>query len=69
MTTLELADHYAAKRGYSDKSERNAFVMAFVYGWNQRHDREPGKQPTDWPNAYGAGFWEGWHAKEKVQLQ
>jgi len=24
---------------------------------------------TEWPNAYGAGFNEGWHRKEKVLCQ
>lgn len=69
---LNLANHYARKRNYADAREVATFVRAFMAGWNEHNGpmpSAPDKLSTEWPNAYGAGYWEGNHAKEKALLQ
>lgn len=68
---VNVARNFLARRPapYCCPEEEAAFIEAFVYGFKHDHSKEPALIRTEWPNAYGAGFNEGWHQKEKVLCQ
>lgn len=50
-----------AERGYADANERKAFLAGYARGYvgvDNTGDNEP-QEMRDWPNAFGAGYWEG----------
>lgn len=62
-----------AEARYSDKSEQEAFRTAYARGYTNSsitpslQERYATKLKRDWPNAYGAGYWEGHADGEAVR--
>jgi len=48
-------DERVNARNYIDPDERKAFIAAYSDGYYHY----PFSDDKDWPNAYGAGYWEG----------
>lgn len=57
-TTAHAMERALGERGYPTLRERDAFRDGFADGANWR---ERDEEYADHPNAYSAGYWEGFH--------
>lgn len=52
-----------AKRNYDNPAERNAYRV----GYNDGYSRRPRMAENEYPNAYSAGYWDGFADSEEPE--
>jgi hypothetical protein len=64
---MSKLDERLAGRNYTDPNERKAFRLGYENGYAGRPRESRSWLVTLYPNAYSAGYWEGYGDKHEIK--